>query len=154
VLNEETPDRFVTARSVADAVLYEGYVLYPYRASSRKNQARFQWGVLTPRVFSEREGSERWSNRTECLVDPGRDPILTVRIRCLQAQHRSCERAIADPHGEDIAFEPVPSLQIGGVVHSDWDEAIDQVVEVESLSLRALEESAHVEPLSFTAGAV
>ena len=36
-------DRFEAARAVADAVLYEGYVLYPYRASSRKNQVRFQW---------------------------------------------------------------------------------------------------------------
>ena len=26
------------ARAVADAVLYEGYLLYPYRANSRKNQ--------------------------------------------------------------------------------------------------------------------
>ena len=47
-----TRDRFASARSVADAVLYEGYVLYPYRASSRKNQVRFQWGVLTPRAFA------------------------------------------------------------------------------------------------------
>ncbi len=61
-------DRFDAAQSVADAVLYEGYVLYPYRASSRKNQARFQWGVLTPRAFSEAEGSERWSARSECLL--------------------------------------------------------------------------------------
>ena len=29
------------ARAVADAVLYEGYLLYPYRASSQKNQARW-----------------------------------------------------------------------------------------------------------------
>ena len=36
------------ARAVADAVLYEGYVLYPYRASSPKNQVRWQWGVLMP----------------------------------------------------------------------------------------------------------
>ncbi len=62
------PDQFHAARSVADAVLYEGYVLYPYRASSPKNQARFQWGVLTPRSFSEAEGSERWSMRTECCA--------------------------------------------------------------------------------------
>ena len=26
-------------REVADAVLYEGYLLYPYRASSSKNQS-------------------------------------------------------------------------------------------------------------------
>ena len=36
------------ARAVADAVLYEGYLLYPYRASSRKNQCRWQFGVLGP----------------------------------------------------------------------------------------------------------
>ena len=36
------------ARTVADAVLYEGYLLYPYRATSRKNQARWQFGVLGP----------------------------------------------------------------------------------------------------------
>ena len=64
-------DRFEAARAVADAVLYEGYVLYPYRASSRKNQVRFQWGVLAPRAYSEADGSERWSARTECLADLG-----------------------------------------------------------------------------------
>ena len=35
-------------RAVADAVLYEGYLLYPYRANSRKNQSRWQFGVLGP----------------------------------------------------------------------------------------------------------
>ena len=37
------------ARKIADAVFYEGYLLYPYRASSRKNQLRLQFGVLAPR---------------------------------------------------------------------------------------------------------
>ncbi len=36
------------ARTIADAVLYEGYLLYPYRANSRKNQTRWQFGVLGP----------------------------------------------------------------------------------------------------------
>ena len=45
--------RFATARKVADAVIYEGYVLYPYRASAQKNQVRWQFGVLAPRPFSE-----------------------------------------------------------------------------------------------------
>jgi hypothetical protein len=141
-------DRFATARAVADAVLYEGYVLYPYRASSRKNQARFQWGVLTPQAFSEAEGSERWSMRTECLVDPGPDPIVTVRIRCLQAQHRACEQAVAAD-----AFEPVHTLEVDGVVHAGWDEAIDRVVDVGPLALSALAESTHTEAFSFAGGA-
>jgi hypothetical protein len=37
------------ARQVADAVLLEGYVLYPYRASATKNRYRVTFGVLAPR---------------------------------------------------------------------------------------------------------
>ncbi len=127
-------DRFKMARSVADAVLYEGYVLYPYRASSRKNQVRFQWGVLTPRSFSEVDGSERWSTRTECLVDPGLvggDAVVTVRVRCLHLQHRSVEAVVASSgDGDGGGFTPVDYLEIDGTLHVDWDEALDRVVEV------------------------
>jgi hypothetical protein len=119
-------DRFEVARSVADAVLYEGYVLYPYRASSRKNQVRFQWGVLTPRSFSEADGSERWSTRTECLVDPGVEPVVSVRVRCLHLQHRSVEAVSTNSGG----FTPVDYLEIDGTLHVDWDEALDRVVDV------------------------
>ena len=38
---------------IADAVLYEGYILYPYRASAVKNQQRFNFGVLYPREYCE-----------------------------------------------------------------------------------------------------
>ena len=77
-------DRFAVARSVADAVLYEGYVLYPYRASSRKNQVRFQWGVLAPQGFSEADGSERWSvphrvPRWRLAAGPASRPPLGAR---------------------------------------------------------------------------
>jgi hypothetical protein len=41
-------DPFASVREVADALLYEGYVLYPYRASSGKNTNRWQFGVLMP----------------------------------------------------------------------------------------------------------
>ena len=30
---------------IANAILYEGYMLYPYRASSVKNQQRWNFGV-------------------------------------------------------------------------------------------------------------
>jgi hypothetical protein len=131
-------DRFATARTVADAVLYEGYVLYPYRASSRKNQVRFQWGVLTPRSYSEADGSERWSARTECLVDPGdrrNHPILRVRVRCLQTQHRRVEalltgKALASPGS---AFGPVDALEVDGSSHVEWDEAVDRMVDLPPL---------------------
>ena len=124
-MHDLTADRFEVARSVADAVLYEGYVLYPYRASSRKNQVRFQWGVLAPRSFSEAEGSERWSMRTECLVDPGRAPSLSVRIRFLQAQHRRSE-GMVEGAGREGDFAPVECLDVDGTKHVDWDEAVDR----------------------------
>jgi hypothetical protein len=117
-------DRFAAARAVADAVLYEGYVLYPYRASSRKNQLRWQFGVLVPRAFGEADGFERWSVRTECLVHPGPVPVLSVRVRFLQVQRRRVEaRAVT---GE---FVPVGQLEVDGRLYVDWDEAVDRVVD-------------------------
>ena len=63
-----TADPFEQAQRVADAVLWEGYVLYPYRASAAKNQVRWQYGVLAPRPYSEADGYERWSMQTECVA--------------------------------------------------------------------------------------
>jgi hypothetical protein len=134
-------DRFGAARAVADAVLYEGYVLYPYRASSRKNQVRFQWGVLAPRAYSEADGTERWSARTECLADLGderarRDrPILRVRVRCLQTQRRRVEARLNGtvPLSRAPAFGPVDALEVDGTSHVEWEEAVDRVVDLRPL---------------------
>jgi hypothetical protein len=155
-MSDPSGDRFERARAVADAVLYEGYVLYPYRASSRKNQVRFQWGVLTPRSFSEAEGSERWSMRTECLVDPGPTPRLSVRIRCLQTQHRSIETAVDDgvstgPDG-DGDFAPVEFLEIDGTLHVDWDEAVDRIIDMAPLPLLTGDGFTHVEEFACAGG--
>ncbi|MBV8542236.1 MAG: hypothetical protein JO063_08040 [Pseudonocardiales bacterium] len=77
------------ARQVADAVLYEGYLLYPYRASARKNQIRWQWGVLVPPAYAAAGHGEHATSHTECLLEPGTDPVLHIRLRFLQLQHRS-----------------------------------------------------------------
>ena len=154
----EVLDRFAAARAVADAVLYEGYVLYPYRASSRKNQIRWQFGVLTPRAFSEADGSERWAMRTECLVDPGPAPVVAVRIRCLQVQHRSVQVPAAAPDaGEDIGGEtgrytPVDTLEVDGKVYVDWEEAVDQVVDLSPLPLLPLGGEEYEEGFHFAGG--
>jgi hypothetical protein len=49
-LAEQPACPFDEARAVADSVLYEGYLLYPYRRSSAKNRVRWQFGVLLPRA--------------------------------------------------------------------------------------------------------
>ena len=80
------------ARRVADAILYEGYLLYPYRASSTKNQVRWQFGVLGPRGAVEAGVGEPARMSTSCLVrvgDPGVE--LQVHVRFLQVQQRQVD---------------------------------------------------------------
>src|SRR5262245_60342668 len=79
---------FDTARKVADAILYEGYLLYPYRPSCRKNQARWQFGVLVPKAWAEVDGSEPAWSQTECLLEPRRGARVKVVLRFLQLEAR------------------------------------------------------------------
>jgi hypothetical protein len=73
---------FDVAQKVADAVLFEGYLLYPYRATSQKNQLRWQFGVLMPPGYPD----EASTAQTECLVEPGVNPKLEIRLRFLQVK--------------------------------------------------------------------
>lgn len=104
------------AEAVADAVLYEGYVLYPYRASARKNQIRWQFGVLAPRSWAEAGGTEGWSLQAECLVEARRDTTVGATLRFMQVRHRQVERTAA------TSFEPVDSLEVDDRIFTSWDE--------------------------------
>jgi len=116
---------FELARKIADAVLYEGYVLYPYRRSAVKNQFRWQFGVVAPRKWSE-EGGEPWEMQTECLIEPHGSPVLDVTVRFLQVQgpeswEEGVERTI-DPRGvstaepTDVPFSITGETPITGFV--------------------------------------
>jgi hypothetical protein len=70
---------------IANAVLYEGYMLYPYRPSAVKNRHRFNFGVLYPREYCEGQaGSDNWQMQTECLVMGNAATPLEVTVRFLQ----------------------------------------------------------------------
>ena len=45
--------KFEGVEKIANAVLYEGYMLYPYRPSSTKNRQRWNFGTLYPQAFAE-----------------------------------------------------------------------------------------------------
>lgn len=78
---------------VVNAVLYEGYLLYPYRPSSVKNQQRWTFGGLYPPAYSEAQGGfEPSAMQTECVV-VGPDATLDVRVRFLHLQERTREGA-------------------------------------------------------------
>jgi len=117
------------ARKIADAVLYEGYVLYPYRASSRKNQVRWQFGVLAPRQWSDAGGCEHSWSQTECLIEDEFEIAGTVRF--LQIQRRIVEKLIE--HDADT-YEEVESLEAESELFTSWDEAIEREIHFDQSS--------------------
>jgi hypothetical protein len=128
---------FDRARKVADAVLYEGYVLYPYRASAAKNQIRWQFGVVAPQAHCEVDGGERSSMRTEVLVEGAR-PIVDLKLRFLRVQSRTVE---------DATGTPVASLEVDGQLWSSFDEAVEEEIDVEALGLGERVVSFDLEPV-------
>ncbi len=121
---------FSDAQRVADAVLYEGYLLYPYRASAVKNQVRWQFGVLMPRSFAEADGSERWQMRTECLVRPDADATLDFRVRFLRIQVRDLEAIDGDGNATST-----DELEVDGERLMAWEEATEETVDVPGVPL-------------------
>lgn len=116
------------ACAVADAVLYEGYLLYPYRRSSAKNRVRWQFGILAPRAWAEAHGPvapsisgsvEAWRQQTECLLRAEPGAVVRVRVRYLQMQHRAVERRDQEGH-----YVPADSVEASGAVYLAFDEAV------------------------------
>ena len=124
---------WVRARAVADAVLYEGYLLYPYRATSRKNQSRWQFGVLGPQGAEAAGIGENDTLSAQVLVRPQRDGSVSGVVRFLQLQHRGAERALCDG-----SFEPVDDLVAGQRCWLSWDEAVEREVGIDPIPLTSL----------------
>src|SRR5688500_18801723 len=107
------------ARLAADAVLYEGYLLYPYRSTAAKNQVRWQFGVLGPPGAASAGLGEEPDLAVECLLQPDGDAAVTVHLRFLQLQRRTVEQETSG------GFEPVAELRAGAApdaaVWTSWD---------------------------------
>ena len=95
---------FEPARKVADAVLYEGYILYPYTASAPKNRIRWQFGVVVPEAYAAQGTGEPFQAQTEVLLECDADTEVEVLVRFLQVEARQVE---AWRHS---SFVPVESL--------------------------------------------
>ncbi|HEV8447503.1 MAG TPA: hypothetical protein VGQ44_11810 [Gemmatimonadaceae bacterium] len=118
----QTPD---PVESITRSVLYEGYILWPYRRSALKNQRRWTFGGVYPRAYS-RSGhdDDPWLMRTECLIaaEPHAVVELDVSIRFLHVVERRVLR-------HDISGDRfVDSITVGGVTHVSWQEATERVV--------------------------
>jgi hypothetical protein len=121
------------ARAVADAVLYEGYLLYPYRATSRKNQSRWQFGVLGPPGAEDTGIGEDASLSAQVLVRPHGTPWVSGVVRFLQLQHRGAERDLGGGH-----FEQVEELAAGAQRWLSWDEAVEREITIDRFPATSL----------------
>lgn len=110
-------DPFDAVRELADTVLFEGYMLYPYRANDPKNRVRWQFGVLAPPAFAAHDASEREALQSECLLD-GAEADLTVLVRFLHVQRRTVQRATRD------GFVDTDALETRTATYLPWDEAV------------------------------
>src|SRR5580700_3980936 len=102
---------------IADAVLYEGYLLYPYRPSV-KNRQRWTFGGLYPPAYSAAQGgSDAWTMQTECLVRGGRDAALAVKVRFLHLVARTvgelAQPLAGLPEDAEPSFRAVETLRVG-----------------------------------------
>ena len=97
-----------SVRKIADAVLYEGYILYPYRASAQKNRSRWQFGVVMAPGYAAADESETSFTRAECVLEHSGQPEVRVLLRFLQVQRRTGDSSAA----------------------GSWDEAVEREVEV------------------------
>jgi hypothetical protein len=119
-------------RSIADAVLYEGYLLYPYRATSSKNQSRWQFGVLGPPAATAESFGEAPRMSMQCLLarseqTPG--TRITAHLRFLQLQVRTVE----EHRGDD--YVPVDELVVDGTSVLSWQEAFECEVALPTVEL-------------------
>ncbi len=128
---------------IADAVLYEGYMLYPYRPSSVKNQRRWNFGVLCPPSYCALQtGSETSFMQTECLLRPNGSTRLTVKVRFLQIVERSVgilkEAGSGGQEFDDKGIEFVDRLEVDGRAYRPWQEAVERELVYESLDPSSL----------------
>src|SRR5271168_5267135 len=128
---------------IVKAVLYEGYMLYPYRPSSVKNQQRFNFGVIYPRAYSEAQGgTEAWTMQTQCLVLGGDRAHCEIRVRFLRMVERTVGRVLT-PSSELSSIpaeniQKVERLEVAGKILPPWQEAVEEVIEVTEFNLSAL----------------
>lgn len=128
---------------IANAVLYEGYMLYPYRTSSVKNRQRWNFGVVYPKDYSDAQnGIDPCSTQTECLLVGSGETKISVKVRFLQAIARTIGELDAPlsvlPEDSEPYFRTVPTLRIGEQLLQTWQEAAEREAVVTPRCLSAL----------------
>jgi hypothetical protein len=120
------------ASAIVSAVLYEGYILYPYRPSSVKNQQRWTFGGVFPEDYARFGDGDLNAMQTQCLLRGNARTAVEVRVRFLHLVTReigSLPETLAELTAtEEPAFVPVASLEVEGVRFLAWEEAVEREI--------------------------
>lgn len=118
-----------TVEKIAEVVLYEGFLLYPYTRSTTKNQQRWTFGGIYPRAYSEATGGDDpWRMQTQCLLVGDPDTAIDIKVRFLQVVDRTV--AVDSDGGRCLVDE----LRNDRQVHRPWEEAREREVGLGTLS--------------------
>lgn len=142
---------------IANAVLYEGYILYPYRPSSVKNRQRWTFGGLYPRQYVESQDgvagtSDLWTVQTECLAQGDKNATIDVKLRCLHLVERQVREidipSPALPDDIEATSRPVAWLHVGERLFQTWQEAVER--EATCTGLRVADLLVEAQQISFS----
>jgi hypothetical protein len=125
---------------IANSVLYEGHILYPYRPSAVKNRQRWNFGTLYPKSYSQaQKGTDPWSSQTECVISGSECSRLEVKVRFLHFLQRDVGELISASTGTQDGAEPayrvVESIEVDGKILQTWQEAVERSVDIPSVEL-------------------
>ena len=143
--------RMEEIKEIANAVLYEGYLLYPYRRSAIKNRQRWTIGIVYPREYSEANGTiEPWMMQTECLVSGSAETSLDIHVRFLHLMLNSTVQSVTTSNTSETTLDTMNSSSKWSLaIHlasEPWEEGTEREVSISTLPLSSLlDHSQHVE---------
>ena len=130
------------ASAVVAAVLYEGYILYPYRPSSVKNQQRWTFGGVFPAEYAASGGGDPASMQTQCLLRGDAYTTVELRARFLHLLTREIGALLAEldemPEAGEPEFTPVAALEVEGERFLAWEEAVEREIVAPVATIGAL----------------
>jgi hydrogenase maturation protease len=141
---------------IADAVLFEGYILYPYRPSV-KNRQRWTFGGLYPPTWCKiRRTGDASANQTECLISGGPGTAFEAVARFLHLTSRQAGEYVPPlatwPDGALPPFRPVEALRVGDRFFHTWQEAEPREVTIHEAALSDLVTRPRRVPFAFPGG--
>ncbi len=141
---------------IVDAVLYEGYILYPYRPSV-KNRQRWTFGGLYPRAYCQaQQAGDAWSMQTECLIRGNGNTVVGIQVRFLHLRARlvaQLDCPVAElAECEEPVYHLVESIRVGDRLLQTWQEAVQREVLLPALDLGSLALESRRSEFAFPAG--